>query len=351
MSTFRILILMVLTLSMSSATAWAAPQIGDKPPPVKVAKWMTQAPPALPGEKDGEKHFFLVEFWATWCGPCRKSIPHMAELHRKLGKDGLVILGISNEDPETIAGFLKKKTQGQVIDMPYYVGADNEMATNNEWMKDIQGIPHAFLVNKSGQIVWTGNPLDPTMDGVLEKVMAGKYDVETAKTAAVANKKFVELSQQLQPTYQSGNREKMLKTLDEMIALKPTEVQPWMIKRQMYIEFEMKEKIPSLEADMEKAFADTPSALMELVTAELGRDLDQRNPQILYRSATRAAQVSGKDPEAHELLGRVQCEFGMLDAAIASQQKAIALADGKEKERLEKVLAYYNSVKKLNQKG
>src|SRR5262249_22089324 len=67
--------------------AVAAPQIGEKAPPVKVSKWMTSKPSVLPGEKDADKKVFIVEFWATWCGPCMKSIPHLAELHKKYEKD------------------------------------------------------------------------------------------------------------------------------------------------------------------------------------------------------------------------------------------------------------------------
>jgi thiol-disulfide isomerase/thioredoxin len=348
--TIRELLPAILPLCVMSAPLMAAPAIGDKAPAVKVAKWMTQAPPTLPGGKDSDKNFFLVEFWATWCPPCLKSIPHLAELHRKYGKDGLVILGVSNEESETIDGFLKRKTKGQTIDMPYYVGADDEMGTTNGWMEGIQGIPHAFLVNKSGNVVWTGNPLDPGMNGVIEKVLSGKYDVDTAKKQAARDKRFGELSTQLKPAFQARDKDKLFKVLDEMISLKPTEVQPWMVKRQMYTEFEMPEKLPSLEADMEKAFANSSSALMELVNLELGRDLDERNPQLLYRTAARAAKLSNdKDPDAYELLGRVQCEFGMLDAAIATQKKAISLASDDDKKHLEKVLAYYNSIKKIPQ--
>ena len=350
MGASRYFALTSLLLAMTSIAS-ASPKIGDKAPTVKVAKWMKDTPPALPGAKDAEKHVFLVEFWATWCGPCKTSIPHLSELQQKYGKDGLVVIGVSNEDPETISAFMNKKNKGQALEMSYFVAADDEMATNNGYMEGIPGIPHAFLVNKAGQIVWTGNPLNPAMNGVLEKVMAGKYDVETAKKSAEADKKFADLSTQLQPAYQARDKDKLLKVLDEMISTKPAEVQPWMIKRQMYTEFEMADKIPALEIEMEKAFADSPSALMELATALLSRDVEERNPQLIYRSASRAADLSAKDPDAQELLARVQCEFGMLDAAISTQQKAIAASNGKEKERNEKVLAYYNTLKKLKTTG
>src|SRR4051794_7325019 len=58
----------------------------------------------------------VVEFWATWCGPCRKTIPHLAELHKKYKDSGLVIVGLTDEPKDKVEEFTKK------IEMPYVVG-------------------------------------------------------------------------------------------------------------------------------------------------------------------------------------------------------------------------------------
>src|SRR5262245_33682242 len=134
MGALRYFVFGILTLSLASH-AIASPQIGDKAPAVKVAKWMKETPPTLPGGKDADKHVFLVEFWATWCGPCKTSIPHLSELQQKYAKDGLVVIGVSNEDPETISTFMNKKNKGQALEMSYYVASDDEMATNNGYME------------------------------------------------------------------------------------------------------------------------------------------------------------------------------------------------------------------------
>ena len=70
-------------------SAAAALKVGDPAPPMQVGRWVQ-------GEAvrnfDGDK-VYIVEFWATWCGPCVASIPHVDELHRKFKDKGLVVVG------------------------------------------------------------------------------------------------------------------------------------------------------------------------------------------------------------------------------------------------------------------
>lgn len=340
-----------LSIAIVAGAASAAPGVGDKAPPIKVTKWMTQAPPATPGGPGADKHVFLVEFWATWCGPCMKSIPHLAELHKKYKKDGLIITGISNEDPEIISKFLSERLKKLRIEMPYFVGADEEMETQNVWMKDIEGIPYAFLVDRTGTVVWTGNPLADTkaMDDAVQKVLAGQFDINAAKKAAENARKADDLMNDLRAAYGLSDKAKVFKLLDEIIALKPRDLQAYLIKRQMFIEFEMEDQIPGWEAKIEEAMKDAPDSLLQLADVELGKPISKRNLGLLYRSIVRANELQkGKDAETLALLAQVQCNMGMLDAAIATQRQANALATADMAEEYKLVLKYYETSKELS---
>lgn len=93
----------------------------------------------------------IVEFWATWCPPCRTSIPHLNELYKKYQEKGLEIIGVTKEDSATVAKFVKD------IPIDYNVAFDS----NGKFGKPfgIKGIPHAMILDREGKVVWEGHPM------------------------------------------------------------------------------------------------------------------------------------------------------------------------------------------------
>lgn len=93
---------------------------------------------------------YVLEFWATWCPPCRTSIPHLNEIYGKYKARGLEIIGVTQEDRQTVRNFTKD------VPIEYTVAHDTYGKLNDQFQ--IQGIPHAMIVDKTGKIVWEGHP-------------------------------------------------------------------------------------------------------------------------------------------------------------------------------------------------
>ena len=77
--------------------------IGDAAPAIDVAHWV-KGEEVTKFEKD---QIYVVEFWATWCGPCRSGMPHLSELQEKHAEDGVTIIGVSNETLPKVMQFAR----------------------------------------------------------------------------------------------------------------------------------------------------------------------------------------------------------------------------------------------------
>lgn len=86
----------------------------------------------------------FVDFWATWCGPCRAAIPDLAQLSRAF-PDDVVVLGVSNEPAETVRAFLSR------IDVPYPCIAGKQAQLPREF-RGVRSIPTVFVVDRAGRI-------------------------------------------------------------------------------------------------------------------------------------------------------------------------------------------------------
>lgn len=118
--------------------------VGKPFPPLKVEFLVPR--PALEGKAR------VVEFWATWCEPCRRSIPHLNEIYQKYKEQGLEIVGITDETKADVEAFKAK----QPIDYPLAIDAAGAFRDS----LGFEDIPQAFVLNKKGLVIWQGNPLD-----------------------------------------------------------------------------------------------------------------------------------------------------------------------------------------------
>ena len=167
----------LLALGAGGTLAFAAQptlKVSDPAPKLQTGKWI-QGEPVKEFQKDKA---YIVEFWATWCGPCRASIPHLNEVYTRFKDKGLIVIGqnCAERDESQVAPFVKKMGDK----MTYRVALD-EKAGNGQgkmletWMLAAgqEGIPTAFVVNTKGVIVWIGSPMSLT-DKIIENALAGK---------------------------------------------------------------------------------------------------------------------------------------------------------------------------------
>lgn len=179
--------LMCAAVACAFAPAVFAAELGDPAAPLAIQEWVKGEPVDLAAGK-GEK-IHVVEFWATWCGPCRTSIPHLTELQAKYKDKGVVFVGVSDEDPAAVKPFVAD----QGANMDYVVAVDDNRKTSEGYMAAYgqNGIPAAFIVDKEGRVAWVGHPM-VGLDEALEAMVAGTYDIATAKAEAAAEKEIQE---------------------------------------------------------------------------------------------------------------------------------------------------------------
>ncbi|MCA9257723.1 MAG: redoxin domain-containing protein, partial [Planctomycetales bacterium] len=130
-------------------------------------------------------------FWATWCGPCVMSMPHLVEMQNRFAAQGVQIISVSREDLKTVEDFLPRAykprggnaeeeapaTYGELTSA-YCLTCDPDGSVDQDYMRAAgqNGIPCCFIVGKTSQIEWIGHP--GRMDEPLDAVVNDRWDRE-----------------------------------------------------------------------------------------------------------------------------------------------------------------------------
>jgi thiol-disulfide isomerase/thioredoxin len=139
-----LLLVLTLALSFTAGAGRAAPV-----PPTPAPSWTLKD---VNGQDVSSAQFagkvMVVDFWATWCGPCRVEIPGYIALQKKYGKDRLAIIGVSvDQGPEVV----KKFVQANGVDYQI-VMADDEVVQAFGGEEGINAIPTTFIIDREGKI-------------------------------------------------------------------------------------------------------------------------------------------------------------------------------------------------------
>lgn len=324
----------VVSLAMMAQAQKAATlKVGDTAPKMDVAKWVKGAP--VNSFQKGK--VYVVEFWATWCGPCKKSIPHLTKMQKKFGAN-VTFTGISvyegqdlkdNKHLDKVASFVKD--MGKTMD--YTVGADaKEGVMAKSWMEAAGqgGIPTAFIVNKEGKIAWIGHPM-VGLGSVLQKVVADKYDVaQVAKDNAALPAIMKELGEGDQDPEPKDAVVKFTKIIKDHPTLEPL---LGMAKFQALCHSDEKEAMKYAGYLAENVYNDDPEKLNNIAWDIMDEQNGIYHPD--YKMAQKIAKMALDMIEDDDLLRSMTTDTlalalfrnGEIDKAIIEQEKAIKLAE------------------------
>lgn len=311
--------------------------VGDKAPALKVEKFIKGDP-----IKEFEKgKVYVVEFWATWCGPCVAAFPHLSEMQKEYKEKGVTFIGTNIwEDArgksysESTLSIVEEFVKKQGDKMSYTVAYDGgSKAMDTGWMKASgqRGIPSAMIVNQEGVIAYIGHPTYPegVMEGVLKDVVDGKWSLEGAKKDAEKRAK-----QEEEEGAQMAGMNKFAMDFQKAAKAKDTKT--------------MSELGTTAMGGMAK---DNPMLLnliaWSFVDPAAGFDRKDINLDLATKAAERANELTkGKDGAILDTLARVHFVKGDVAKAVELQTKAVELAPEEMKEELTKSLDEYKKAKR-----
>lgn len=306
---------------------------GDKAPALTIEKWVKGEP--VTGLEKGR--IYVVEFWATSNPSSLESIPHLTELAKKHKKDGVTVIGVSEETGEVVAPFVEK--MGDKMDYVVAVDKhrDDRAVTSAEWRRAAgKGtVPTAFIVDKDQKIAWIGHPTDG-MDKVLVQVIAGTFDAkkhaeESARREAEAAAKTAQkrrLVRAMQEAVENEDWPKAEMLLDELAGLDAATARQAGVTKFQLMLF-MKKDYPGAYAQATKLsegiLKDDAEALNEMAWTILDSEgVEKRDLDLAMKIAQRAVEVSkGEDGMILDTLARAYYEKKDLDKAIEWQKKAV----------------------------
>jgi len=322
-------------------------KVGDTAPAFNVSKWL-QGKEVKSFEKG---KIYVVEFWATWCTPCIRMMPHMSALQQEYKDKGVTFIAFtSKDDPkadqgnnqESVSKFVERRGPKLQYTFAY---ADNR-DTYKAWMTDSghSGIPCCFVIGKDSKIAFIGHPM--VLDEVLPKVVAGTWTPDDVAAMEKTEKDVEALFEAFSDGPEAG-----LKAVAELEKKHPQlDSIPYLIEPKLSAMLKTKKTADAGKlAERLIPKATTSGDLTTLVTVStLLRSSPAGGDKELLALSLKAAEamlkVNGeKDPQA--LYFVAEAHFAKGDKAKAKEfgDKAIAAADDERmKAQLEKLTKKYS---------
>lgn len=241
----RVALALVLCGMLVSGAA-AQVNVGDKPQ-LAFRDFSSGKPVSL---EQMRGKIVVVDFWATWCGPCVAQAPHMVQIARDYGPKGLVMVGVSLD---TNGQKLEQMSQQLGFNWPQSFDGGGNKAISAAW--GVRSIPATFILGPDGTVLWKGHPARMDMP-LMEAFAKHPPELVDAKTLAAANTALDEI-------------EKAINEGSELVAIRQLAAIP-------------------AEARLNKAFSDRAEAIQGTLLAFADRALAEAEQQIQQKQFAEA---------------------------------------------------------------
>jgi thiol-disulfide isomerase/thioredoxin len=369
--TLPLMAIAVLVVRLPSAHAELT--IGSEAPQLDIEHWLSDGGGKLKPVTEFQKgKVYVVEFWATWCGPCVASMPHIAELQKKMLDKGVQVVSVSDEDLETVQEFLERNVPAGIarsIQKPqasaeskagdqasdseavtaspkmtfgeltsaYSLATDPDQSVYKDYMEASgeNGIPTAFIVGKQGIIEWIGHPME--LDDPLSQVVEDRWDRQAYIKLRAQQRELEEAVMQVYTKVQEGDVEAGLKMLEDLIQKSQgTEVQMGLqaLRLDLLVQVDPEKAAVELKAAASK-IAD-PNVLNGLAWSiveqdnEGGTEVPDELLAAAVQVAEKAVELAPEDGAVLDTLSHLVYMQGQIDRAIELQTKAVQLAPDME---------------------
>lgn len=328
-------------------------KVGDAAPALRVEKWLKGSP--VTSFEKGK--IYVLEAWATWCGPCIQAMPHLSELQHQYKDKGVTIIGVNIwEDargetytPETLSNVEKFVTsQGERMD--YAVAYDGPAkGMDHAYMAPAQqqGIPCSFVIDGKGNIAFIGNP--QALDEVLPRVLDGKWDYAEGPKQMEAMMEELYAPDGILRLKDVKDRLKRFSTFEEKYPRMAKNF--WLMKYNLNIA--AGEHATAAAAG--KAFVDDATArknandLSQIAFAIMNPKTtnEKRDYDLALRAAKEAVKLSEeKEPMILETLARTYAEKGEFEKAVEAMEKALKVSLERTKPEFTAALEKYKKKQK-----